>query len=214
MAQTDQEAEARHRTVAVVESVLLAVVALLAGWSGYAAARWSTESRLQLAQASTARTEGSQANLEAMEARNLDASMFNTWFTAWTAADERAQGLAVRRFRPEFRRAFDAWLATGPAENPDAPAGPLSMPQYEQPDRARAVALNQEADRHFALGAEYGANADQYVRVTVLLAAVLFIVGISTHIAYRAARIPLVAMAGITALYAAVLIVIAPRPPG
>ena len=208
MAQTDQETETRHRIEAVVET------ALLAGWSGYAAARWSTESRLQLAEASAARTEAGVAHLAAVEQRNLDASMFNTWFTAWTAGNERGQDLAERRFRPEFRRAFDAWLATDPGGDHDAPAGPLSMPQYEQPDLARGAALNQQADEHFALGAEAGGNADHYVQITVLLAAVLFIVGISTHIGYRAARFPLVGIAGATAVYAAVLIAVAPRPPG
>ena len=32
--------------------------------------------------------------------------------------------LAERRFRPEFRVAFDAWQATNPSTNPDAPPGP------------------------------------------------------------------------------------------
>jgi hypothetical protein len=34
------------------------------------------------------------------------------------------------RFRPEFRPAFEAWLTTAPFNNPNAPPGPLYMPQY------------------------------------------------------------------------------------
>ena len=68
-----------HRVVTIVEAVLLAVVALLAAWSGYAAAKWSTESRLHLAESASARAKSSQADLEAMETRNLDAMMFDTW---------------------------------------------------------------------------------------------------------------------------------------
>jgi hypothetical protein len=37
--------EPRGRLVSITEAVVLAVVTLLAAWSGYAAAKWSTESR-------------------------------------------------------------------------------------------------------------------------------------------------------------------------
>jgi hypothetical protein len=46
-----------------------------------------------------------------MEVRNLDASTFNTWFTAYIAGDESGMALAEKRFRPEFHVAFDAWIA-------------------------------------------------------------------------------------------------------
>lgn len=40
--------EQRDRILSIVEAVLLSLVALLAGWSGYAAVKWSTESRVAL----------------------------------------------------------------------------------------------------------------------------------------------------------------------
>ena len=128
-------AENRHdRIVTIIEASLLAIVALLAAWSGYSSSKWSTESRIDLAEASTARTEASRANLEAMELRNLDYSAFNAWFGAWVAGDEEAQAIAVRRFRPELKVAFDAWIAEDPGTNPDAAPGPTFMPQYTQPE--------------------------------------------------------------------------------
>ena len=39
----------RDRLVSIAEAILLSIVALLAAWSGYAAAKWSTESRVGLA---------------------------------------------------------------------------------------------------------------------------------------------------------------------
>ena len=44
------------------------------------------------------------------------------------------------RFRPEFAVAFEAWLATDPRNNPDAPKSPFAMPEY-------TVSLAEEADR-------------------------------------------------------------------
>ena len=130
----DHAQERRDRLVSIAEAVLLSIVALMAAWSGYAAAKWSTESRVGLAAASTARTKASRANLQAIDLRNFDSSTFEAWFSAYTAHNKQAMALAEHRFRPAFRVAFDAWRATKPESNPNAPRGPTYMPQYRQPD--------------------------------------------------------------------------------
>jgi hypothetical protein len=121
--------ERRDRLISITEAVLLSVVALLAAWSGYAAAKWSTESRLELATASSLRIEASRADADAQELRNFDSSTFESWFSAYIAGNKTAMRLAERRFRPEFKVAFDAWRATKPETNPAAPRGPTYMPQ-------------------------------------------------------------------------------------
>ena len=128
----------------------MSIVALMAAWSGYAAAKWSTESRVGLAEASTARTKANRANLDAIELRNFDSSTFEAWFTAYTAHNQQAMALAEHRFRPAFRVAFDAWRATKPETNPNAPRGPTYMPQYRQPELGKGKALDPQADEAFA----------------------------------------------------------------
>jgi hypothetical protein len=196
--------EHRDRLLSVVEAVLLSIVALLAAWSGYSAAKWSTESRLHLAESSTARTKASRADLRSMELRNFDSSTFNAWFSAYTAGNEQAMAIAERRFRPQFRRAFDAWRATNPETNPDAPKGPTYMPQYRQPGLAAADALDRKADEEFAAGSSASETADDYVRTTVFLAVVLFLVGISAHFPLRAARYVLIGL-GVVLLVASLI---------
>ena len=99
--------------------------------------------------------------------------------------------------RPGYRPAFDAWLATDPEHNPNAPAGPAYMPQYVVPQDADAKAHDAQADAAFAEGAEAGQTADKYIRATVFLATVLFLVGISGHFRIRQARIGLISAAGL-----------------
>jgi hypothetical protein len=205
--------ERRDRLLSIAEAVLLSIVALLAAWSGYAAAKWSTESRLHLAESSTARNKASRAHLEAMELRNFDSSTFNAWFAAYTAGNEQAMAVARRRFRPEFRVAFDAWRATNPESNPNGPRGPTYMPQYRQPGLARATALDEQADEAFEAGSEAGTTADDYVRTTVVLAVVLFLVGISTHFPLRAARYGLIALGAALLVISVVLLTQLERPP-
>ena len=127
----------RHsRTVQIGEALLLSLVTIAAAWSGYAAAVWGTESRLELAQAATLRNLATRADLAALSTRNFDSSTFNAWFTAFTLDDPQKQAIAERRFRPEFKVAFDAWMAADPFRNPDAPPGPTYMAQYRLADQA------------------------------------------------------------------------------
>src|SRR5438093_10586451 len=92
--------ERRDRLVSIAEAVLLSIVALMAAWSGYAAAKWSTESRVGLASSSTARSKANRANLQAIELRNFDSSTFEAWFAAFTAHNQQAIAIAGHRFRP------------------------------------------------------------------------------------------------------------------
>ena len=207
------ERTGRDRLITIVEATLLAVVAVLAAWSGFAAAKWGTESSLELAQASAARTQANRAAYQAADLRNFDSLTFNAWFTAYVAGNKTAMRVAQYRFRPEFMVAFQAWLTTHPFTNPNAPKGPTYMPQYRQPELAQFRRLDASADRHYALGEEAGGNSDGYVRTTVYLATVLFLVGISGHFRVRGARLGLIGVGVVILVFASVLLIIAPKPP-
>ncbi|MET0145714.1 MAG: hypothetical protein ABWZ30_01500 [Jiangellaceae bacterium] len=208
-----REETARDRVVTIIEASLLAAVALLAAWSGYASAKWGTEFRLLLGEASTARIEANQAAASDAETLTFDSSTFDTWFTAFVSDNQEAMDVAQRRFRPEFQEAFDAWMATDPFTSGDAPPGPTYMPEYARPQLERAEDLEAESEARFAEGAEAAETADQYVRITVFLATVLFLVGISGHFRVRAARYGLVAVGAIILIFAVALLVASPRPP-
>ena len=160
----------RHsRIVQICEALLLALVTVTAAWAGYSAARWGTASRVDIAQSSTLRNLATRDDLTAISLRNFDASTFNTWFTAFTLNSPQKEAIAVRRFRPQFRVAFDAWLATDPLHNPHAPPGPTYMPQYKLPAQAQADALDNQAAEKFNAGNQAGLVGDDYVRIMLLL---------------------------------------------
>ena len=207
------EATGRDRVITIIEAVLLAVVAVLAAWSGFASAKWSTQSSLELAKASAARTEANREAYLAADLKNFDALTFNAWFTAYVAGNKTAMRVAEQRFRPQFLVAFDAWLATHPFTNPNAPKGPTYMPQYVQPELAQSNLLDARADNYYSLGETAGSNADGYVRTTVYLASVLFLVGISGHFRVRTARTGLIVIGGLILTFSVVLLLLAPRPP-
>jgi len=200
------------RRATVVEAALLAVVAVLAAYSGYAASKWSTESRLDLARASTERTEASTVTSVADTNRNFDSSTFSAWFTAEVAGNESAMVIAERRFRPAFLVAFNAWLATNPDTNPHAPPGPTYMPQYKQPELHTAAVLNEKATAAFNDGSNAAGHSDDYVLTTVYFATVLFLVAISGHFSLLRARYALMTVGVIILAFAVSRLVTLPRP--
>lgn len=193
--------------------MLLAIVTLIAGWSGFSAAKWSTESRLQLAQAGTARTEATAADAAALQLRNYDSSTFNAWFAAWTLNNAEKTAIAERRFRPGYKVAFDAWWATDPATNPNSPPGPAFMPQYVIPQEAQAKVLNAKADHLTEEAEKSGEHGDDYIRVTAVLAGVLFLVGIGSTFTVVPVRYGLLGVGGALLIIALVLILGLPLPP-
>jgi hypothetical protein len=209
----DGHIDRRSRIAQICEALLLALVTIAAAWAGYSAARWSTESRVDLARSSTLRNLASRADLEALTLRNFDSSTFNAWFIAFTLNDPQKQAVAIRRFRPVFKVAFDAWLATNPLHNPHAPPGPTYMPQYRLPQQAKANALDKEAAVKYAAGTQAGSTADDYVRITVFLAAVLFLVGIGSTFKLHGVRYALIAFGSAMLILSVVLLAQQPGLP-
>ncbi len=209
----EEEAHRQDRWLSILEAILLSLVAVLAAYSGYAAAKWGTESSVTLAKASAERTRANRADIEGIVTRTLDSASFNAWFTAFTAGNANAERLALRRLRPGYRPAFNAWLATDPAHNPNAPPGPAYMKQYVIPQEVTATVLDAKADTAFAEGASAGATADKYIRDTVFLATVLFLVGISGHFRIRSARLGLIGIGGLLLAFAVFQLLGLPEPP-
>jgi hypothetical protein len=204
----------RHsRIVQICEAVLLALVTVTAAWAGYSAAVWNTASRIDISRSTTLRNLASREDLTATSLRNFDASTFNAWFIAYTLDNPQKEAVAERRFRPQFRVAFNAWMATDPLHNPHALPGPTYMPQYKLLDQTKANALDSAADSKFQAGNHAGTVGDDYVRITVFLAAVLFLVGIGSSWKLHSVRYALIAFGSVLLIISIVLILEQPGLP-
>lgn len=210
---TREEHAARDRLISILEALLLSVVALLAAWAGYSAAKWGTESSLSLAKASGARSAASVYEIQATQVRTLDSVSFNAAEAAYLANDAKLFKLTLRRMRPGYLPAVNAWLATHPLKNPHAPPDPSYMPQYRIPQQANATTLTALATALFTRGESAAGTADKYVRLTVLLAAVLFLVGIGSRFPLRVARYGLGGIAAVLLAVSVVQLLGLPGPP-
>jgi hypothetical protein len=172
----------------LLATILLSVAAVATAWATYQAAHWRSEQGLAGNRSTTARIQANRFSGVANRQIQIDALTFTHWVDAYTRGDAKLATFYFRRFRPEFRPAVNAWAATKPLTNRDAPLTPFSMPQYRS-------AANAEADRLEAKGAVESANAqgdvqraDRYTLCVVLFATSLFFAGISTRLRTAGSR--------------------------
>ena len=120
-----------------------------------------------------------KASTAAGQNKLYDSQVFSQWLNAYDAGNSDLAAVYERRFRAEFRPAFNAWIATDPLHNPSAPAGPTFMPEYVSSDQQKADQLETEAAAAYAVGVDAQETGDAYVLNTVFLASALFLAGVA-----------------------------------
>lgn len=162
----------------IASAVALSVAALTTSWASFQSELWDGDQAMAYSQAEAVRTEAGRKATEAGQILGADVLLFTNWLTAYAAGDVRLQTFYERNFRLGFRPIHQAWLAKDPENNPEVPRTPFTMPEYEVPARAEALALQAQADALFQKGQRANEISDRYIRVTVILAAALFFAGI------------------------------------
>jgi hypothetical protein len=192
---TGGHSERYERILEIGEALLLACVAIATAWSGYQSARWDGHSAERYAEASKLRVEQDLAATQAGQQLLFNTNNLDAWVTATTTGDDRAAAVFAKRFTPNYAVAFDAWLETDPLDDLDAPAGPIFMPEYHSPLDEKAAGLDEQASHAFEEGASSRDTGEEYVRVTVFLAMVLFLIAMSQRFKIRNVRIGLISLA-------------------
>jgi hypothetical protein len=192
---TDQTGQARadHR-LELATTVLLALAAVATAWATYQSARWhGKQARAQSASIAT-RVESTREAGVANRQGQIDVTIFTQWVNAYARDETELESFYRKRFRPEFRPAFEAWVATKPRTNPNAPLSPFAMPQYHLAASDEADALEARAGAFSASVATYIQRADNYTLAVVMFASALFFAGISTRMRSRGPRLALLAL--------------------
>jgi hypothetical protein len=181
--------------VEVVATVLLAFAAVATAWSSYQANRWNGEQAKASSRVNALRIEAARAQGLAEGQTEVDIALFIQWVNATATENAELADFYEARFRPDFRPAFDAWQATDPLTNADAPPTPFAMDEYELPqedtEARRADAAAEATAAQVRLNIQRSAN---YVLGVVLFAVALFFAGMSTKLRGEWARKVLVAV--------------------
>ena len=174
--------------IEVAATVLLAVAAVATAWSSYQSTRWNGEQAKAAASVNKTRIEAARASDLANAQQQIDVATFIQWVDSYARGETELVNFYRQRFRPEFKPAFEAWIATKPLVTEGAPQTPFVMPQYRLAARAEAERLDQKAE---VLSAQVRRNiqrASNYVLGVVLFAVALFFAGMSTKLTARGLR--------------------------
>jgi hypothetical protein len=168
--------------VELVATVLLSVATVATAWSAYQANRWNGEQAKATSRGNAARIESTRASGVANRQVQIDVALFTQFIDAFARQETELANFYLKRFRDEFKPAFEAWAATKPRTNPDAALTPFVLPEYR-------LAANEEAEELEATADEYATEArrniqrsSNYVLAVVLFASALFFAGISTKL--------------------------------
>ena len=185
-----------------IASIVLAVAVVLTAWAAFEAAKWGGEQSVQFSVAGASRTESTRFDTRGGQLAQIDVSMFTDFVsayisdlnagaiepfdgTAFSPTPGTVSGFLYQRFRNEFRPAMDAWLATDPGSNPEAPPTPFVMSEYQVEEFVEADRLAALADEAAVAAREANQTGDNYVLTAVLFAAVLFFSGVASKLENR-----------------------------
>jgi hypothetical protein len=191
----------REEILEIAQAVLLALVAIATAWSGYQAARWDSDSAQLYGQSSHLRTLSAQHETKAGQLFLFDTTTFDFWLDATVRGETQLAMIYEVRFRPEYRVAFDAWMKLDPLNNPAAPPGPSFMPEYKVSEADLAANFDTQATAAFDGASEARDNGDEYVRLTVFLAAVLFLIAVSQRFRIFSVRVGVLGVALVLLAY-------------
>jgi hypothetical protein len=188
-------AELINRWTEIVSAVLLGLVTIATAWSGYQSARWGGVQSTKYSEASALRVESTRASTQAGQQTQIDVALFSNWLNAYADENQPLEEFYRERFREEFVPAFEAWLATQPAQNPEAPPSPFAMPEYQLAASQLSEELEQQASATFEEGKAANQQSDDYILNAVILASVLFLAGIAPRFDWLPVRIAVIVVA-------------------
>ncbi len=185
-----------------IASIVLAIAVVLTAWAAFQAGKWGGEQSIQFSVAGASRTESTRADTRGGQLAQIDVSMYTDFVAAYanevnlglveplvsagfTPTPDTVSGFLFKRMRPEFKVALDAWLATDPVNNPDAPLTPFEMDEYHVAEFAEAERMVEIADQAAIDARAANQTGDNYVLTAVLFAAVLFFSGIASKLENR-----------------------------
>jgi hypothetical protein len=140
--------------------------------------------------------------IRGMQQTTIHTGMFMQALAAHDAGNDKLVTFYVERFPPELRKAYDAWLAQKPFENPDADPHPFVASLYETPGTREAAEVSANAADSQRQAGAAGSISGQYLANTVLFAAVLFFANAAGRFEQRRVRVVAFAFAIAVFLFA------------
>ena len=190
----------KRRWVEPVTAVLMALATLSTAWCSYQSAAWTRRANRLMNDYNALERRAGVLTLQGMQSATIHTAMFMQMLAAQQAGNEKLANFYVERFPPDVRKAYDAWLAQKPLENPQAAAHPFVPELYELRGTREAAEASEKAASQLQESRDAGNVSGQYLANTVLFATVLFFASASGKFEQR--RVRIIAFAFAAAVFA------------
>jgi hypothetical protein len=188
-ATSDQESQERKRWVEPVAALLMALATLSTAWCSFESAAWTRKSNRLMNEFNALERKAGLLTMQGTQQATIHAAMFMQMLAAQQAGNEKLMNFYVERFPPDMRKAYDAWLAQRPFENPGANPHPFVPNLYEPRGTHEAADASAKAANNQQKAGTAGTISGQYLANTVLFAAVLFFANASSKFEQRRVRL-------------------------
>jgi hypothetical protein len=167
----------RRKWIEPVVAVLMALTTIGTAWCSYQSAAWTRRSNGLMNESNALERRGALLEVQGSQALVVHSSMFMQLLAAQHAGNDKLASFYAERFPPDVKKAYEAWLAQKPFENPAADAHPFVPKLYEVRGATEANTARMDSAQRVARAREAGNRSGQYLANTVLFAAVLFFAG-------------------------------------
>ena len=174
---TAEQAREERRSdvwIVTIATVILSFTVVATAWCSYQSTLWGGIQAASYNRAGGLRVKATRAMTTAGQRQIIDVGVFLRWVEAYAQGDTRYATFLRERFRPEFRPAFEAWLASRPLKNPSAASTPFALPEYRVALLDSSQQYEEESVRLFDEGQRANQIGDRYMLDTVLFALALF----------------------------------------
>jgi hypothetical protein len=199
-ASSNREPQEKKRWVEPVTALLMALATLSTAWCSYQSAAWTRKANRLMNEFNALERRAGLLTMQGMQQATIHTAMFMELLAAQQAGNEKLANFYVERFPPDVRKAYDAWLAQKPFENPKADPHPFVPNLYEVRGTREAAEANAKAANSLQEARNAGSLSGQYLANTVLFATVLFFASASGKFEQR--RVRVVAFAFAVAVFA------------
>jgi hypothetical protein len=203
-ATTERESQERKRWVEPVAALLMALATLSTAWCSFESAAWTRKSNRLMNEFNTLERKAGLLTMQGTQQATIHAAMFMQVLAAQQAGNEKLMNFYVERFPPDVRKAYDAWLAQRPFENPDADPHPFVPNLYEPRGTREAADATAKAATNQQKAGDAGSISGQYLANTVLFATVLFFASASGKFEQRRVRLVAFGFAAAVFIFAVV----------
>jgi len=163
----------------------MALATLSTAWCSFESAAWTRKSNRLMNEFNALERRAGLLTMQGMQQATIHTGMFMQALAAHQAGNDKLVNFYIERFPPELRKAYDAWLAEKPFENPNADPHPFVPNVYEMRGSREAADASAKAANSQQEAGSAGSISGQYLANTVLFATVLFFANASAKFEQR-----------------------------